>query len=162
MSLIVLWHGEDRYHCDTSLFAVLSACALVNRREVGVHISGISASAGNFLSCSRNFTQSVRVVGDIGKNYQNVHSLFKSEILGSSKSHFRSRKPLDSRIVCEVYEKNRSVKRTRALEALDEVFRFLECDTHCRENNGELLVLTANLSLTRDLSRKLCVRKSAR
>ena len=36
----------------------------------------------------------------------------------------------------------------------------LESDTHGSKYNGELLVFSANLRLSRDLCRKLCMRKT--
>ena len=45
MGLIVLGHGEDRNHRYAAGLALLPACAFIYRREVGVHISWISAAA---------------------------------------------------------------------------------------------------------------------
>ena len=157
MGLIVLGHGEDRNHRYAAGLALLPACALVYRSKVGVHISGISAAAGDFLSRRRNFTQSVRVVRDISQYNKDMHSAVKREIFRGGQSHLGRCDTLDGGVVCEVREHNGSVERAGASEALDKVVRLLEGYTHCRKDNGELLVIAEHLCLTRYLRREVCV-----
>src|SRR5574344_1560781 len=52
---VVFRHGQDRNLGDTALLAPDTSRALVHRRKVGVEVTGITASAGNFFARRRNF-----------------------------------------------------------------------------------------------------------
>ena len=82
VGLIILGHGEDGNQGDTAVFALLPSGTLIERSKVSVHITGISAAAGHFLSGGGDFTQCIGVVGNIGEDDQHVHIFFKGQILG--------------------------------------------------------------------------------
>ena len=86
-----------------------------------------------------------------------MHPAVKREIFRGGQSHLRRCDTLDGGVVCEVREHNGSVERAGASEALDKVVRLLEGYTHCRKDNGELLVVAEDFSLTRYLSREVCM-----
>ena len=86
-----------------------------------------------------------------------MHSAVECEIFRGGQSHLRRCDTLDGRVVCEVREHNGSVERASASEALDEIVRLLEGYTHSRKDNGELLVVAEDFSLTRYLRREVCM-----
>ena len=138
VGLVVLGHGENGYHSDRAFLAYAASCALIHRCKVGVEVAGIAAASGNFLLRSRNLTQSLCIVGNVRKDYKNVHILFKRQILSGGKRHARRCDTLNCRVVSEVCEKNGSVNSACAAELLYEVFRLLEGDADSGKNNGEV------------------------
>ena len=160
MGFVVLGHGENRDQRNGAVLASQSACSLIERREVGVHIAGIAAASGNLLTRRRNLTERVGVVGDVGHDNEHVHAQIESEIFRCGQRHFWGGDTLDRGVVRKVDEHDGSVDRAGLLEGLDEVIRLLKGDTHCGENNGELLVLSSYGRLTGDLSRELRVGKT--
>ena len=86
-----------------------------------------------------------------------MHILLKSQIFRSGQSHFRCTDTLYGRVVCQVYEYDRTVDRACRLKVIDKVFRVLERNTDSGKNNGEFGIRAAYLRLTRNLYRKVCV-----
>ena len=120
MGLVILGHGQDRNHGDTSCFSFLTACTLVERSKVCIHVSGISTTARNLFTCCRNLTESIRIVCDICKDYKNVHVFFEGKILCCCQCHSRSSDTLNSRVICQVYKKNSTIYSPSFLKALYE------------------------------------------
>ena len=79
-----------------------AAGALVHRRKVGVQIAGIAAAAGDFLLRGGDLAQRFGVVRDIGQDDENVHVLFKRQILRGGQRHTRRGDTLDGGVVCKV------------------------------------------------------------
>ena len=102
MGLVVLRHCENRYHCDTAVLALLPACALIYGRKVSVHISGITASAGNLFARGRNLSERIGIVGDIRQYDKHMHASVKGEILRRSESHLGCCDTLDGGVVRKV------------------------------------------------------------
>ena len=160
MSLVILRHGQDRNHGDTSCFSLLTACALIKRSKVRVHISGITTTSRNLFTRCGNLTESVRIVCNICKDYQYVHVFFEGKILCCCQCHSRSSDTLNSRVICQVYKKNSTVYRSGFLKALYKEVGLLESNTHGSKYNRKLLIFSTNLRLSCDLCRKLCMRKT--
>ena len=57
MCLIILRHGKNGNHGDGSVLALLTSGSLIQGSQVSVHISGITAASGNFLTGCGNLTQ---------------------------------------------------------------------------------------------------------
>ena len=57
MGLIILRHGKNRNHGDGAVLALLTSGSLIQGSQVSVHISGITAASGNFLTRCGNLTQ---------------------------------------------------------------------------------------------------------
>ena len=161
MCFVIFRHGQNRNHCDTAVFAFQSSGSFIKRSQVGIHISWISATTRYFFSRSRNFTQCIRVVCDIGHDNQHMHSFFKSKIFCSSQSHTRSSDTFYCGVVCQIDKHYGSVDRACFFETFDEEVRFFKCNPHCCEDNGKGFCRSAYFCLSRNLSCKVCMRKTA-
>ena len=91
-----------------------------------------------------------------------MHVLVKRQIFGGCQRHFWRCDTLDGRVVGKVDKHDGAVERACLAEAVGKEVRFLKCDAHRSEYNGERLVGAAHLRLTRDLRGKIGVRKSGR
>ena len=158
VSFVVLGHGQDRDHGDGALASRFSARTLVHGCKVGVKVTGVTAPAGNFLSCRRNLTQSFCVVGDVGHNDKNVHVALKGQIFCCRQRHTGRGNTLDSGVGGKVDKEDGTVDSARLLKVGDKEVRFLKGDTDSGENNGELTVGASYLRLSCDLCRKVSVR----
>ena len=95
-------------------------------RQVGIHIAGIAAAAGDFLPGGGDLTQRVGVVGDIRQDDQHVHPLFKGQVFRCRQRHTGRRDTLDGRVVGQVDEQDRPVNGAGLLEAFDKEVRILQ------------------------------------
>mgnify|MGYP006996962807 CR=1 FL=1 len=58
---IVVGHGQDRNLGDRSIPSLYSSCTLVNRRQIGIQVTGVTSSTRYLLSCGGNLGRSSRV-----------------------------------------------------------------------------------------------------
>ena len=63
---VVVGHGEDGELRDRARAALDAAGALVDGRQVRVHIAGVAAAAGHLLACGGHLAQGVGVPGGVG------------------------------------------------------------------------------------------------
>ena len=68
----IVRHGQDGDLGDGAVAAFDSSGAFVDCRQICVHVSWVSATTGNFLSCGGDFTESVTVCGQVGQNDQDM------------------------------------------------------------------------------------------
>ena len=160
MGLVILRHGQDRDHRDTSLFAVLTPGTLIHRGKVCVHISRISASSRHFFSCRRHFTQRIRIVGDICQDDQNMHIFFKCQIFRSRQRHFRRCDSLNGRVICQVYKQNRSVNGSGLLKALHKEVGLFESNSHRSKYNRKFFIRSQYFCLSCNLGSQFCMGQS--
>lgn len=95
----IVGHGQDRYLRDGAVPAFYTACALVDCRQVGIHVSGIASSTGDLFSGGRDLTQSIAVRREIRKDDQNMLFELIGVILGCRKSESWSDDALDATVV---------------------------------------------------------------
>ncbi len=95
----IVRHGQDRYLRDGAVPAFNTPCALVDCRQVGIHVSRVASSTGHFFSSGRDLTQGVAVRRQIRENDQ--HMLFEliGVILGCRESESRSDDALNATVV---------------------------------------------------------------
>ena len=160
MRLIILGHRQNRDHCDRALGAHFTACALVHRCKVGIKVAGITATTGYLFTCGGNLTKCLGIVGNIGDDNQHVHIALECEILCGSECHTRRRNTLDCSIRCQVDKEHGAVDSACALEVGNEEIGFLKGDTHSCKNNCEFIIGIANLCLTGNLCREVCMRQT--
>ena len=160
MSLIIFRHGQDRDHGNGTGVPEPSSGTFIHRCKVGIKISGISASSGNFFLGGGNLTQRLCIVRDIRQDDQNVHSLIKCEIFCSRQRHTRCRDTLYGRIVCQVCENDGTVDRAGTPEIPDKEFGLLKCNTDRGEYYGEVLSVAQYPCLPRDLRRQVRMGKT--
>ena len=140
--------------CDRGLLPLLLSRALVHRREVGVHIAGIAAAAGDLLLRGGDLAQRLGVVCDIRQDHEHMHILFKGQILRGGQGHTGGGDTLDGRVVCQVGEQHGPVDGSGALEVLDKELGFLKGDADGGEHHGEVFVRTEHPGLPGDLGRQ--------
>ena len=155
MCFIIFRHRQNRDHRNTSVLTVLSSCSFINRSQICIHISRISAASRNFLTSSRHFTESIRIICNVCQNNEYMHLFFKGKILCCCKRHLRSCDTFDRRIICKVNKQNCSVKRS----CFHEEVRLFKRNTHSGKHYGKVFICSKHLSLSCDLSRKLRVRQ---
>src|SRR2546425_11399202 len=102
MRLVISGHGQDGHLSNRALGPVQSACPLVDRGKVCVHVSRISSSSWNLFSSGGYLTQGLCVVRHVCKNDEYVISLLDGEVLGGRESQSRGQYSLDSWVVCKV------------------------------------------------------------
>ena len=82
-----------------------------------------------------------------------MHILFKRKVFCRSQRHTRCGNTLNCRVICQIDKQNGSVDGSCLLEGFYEEVRLLKCNTHSSEYNGEILVCSPHLCLSRDLGR---------
>ena len=68
----VIRHSENGYLRDGAVSSLDSSSALVDGRQVGVHVAGEASSPRHLFACSRHLTQRLRVRGHVCQYHQNV------------------------------------------------------------------------------------------
>ncbi len=160
MRAVVLRHGQDRELRDRSILPLDAAGALVDLRQVGVHVAGVAAAAGHLLAGGRHLAQRLAVVGHVGEDDQHVHAVLERQELGRGQSHARDGDALYHRIVGQVDEQHGALDGAGALEVFAEEVGFLERDAHGREHHREVSRVAQRARLTGDLRRELRVRQA--
>jgi hypothetical protein len=54
---IVVGHGQNRNLGNRSIPSLYSSSTFVNRRQIGIQVTGVTSSTGNFLSCGGDLEQ---------------------------------------------------------------------------------------------------------
>ena len=153
-------HGEDGDLCDGSLLALDPSGTLVQLCEVGVHVSGVTAPSGHFLTGGSDLTERLAVVRDVGHDDQHLHAQVERHVLRGGQTETRGEGTLDGGVVGEVQEDHGVLQSAGPLELLHEHLLLFVGDTHGDEHDGELLVLSADLRLPGDLKSDLVVRET--
>lgn len=157
---IIVGHGQNGELGDGTVAAHDATGALVNGRQVGVHVTGVTAATGHFLTGGRDFTQGIGVGRHIGQNDEHVHVALVGEVLGGGQRETRRDDALNRGVVGQVQEEARALHRTVALKIFREEAGGFDVDTHGGKDDGKGLVgfvddrgagldetgLTANLS----------------
>ena len=99
---VVVGHGEDRELRDAARRPSIDAGALEERRQVGVHVPGIAAPAGDLLARGGHLAQRLAVVRDVGHHDQHVQAVLEGEVLGVGQRDARREQPLDRRILASL------------------------------------------------------------
>lgn len=150
MGDIIVWHGKNGDLSDGTILTVDSTGSLVDGGKIGVHVTWITSSTWDFFSGSGDFSQSVGIGCHIGQNGQNVHVFLVGKMLSGGKSKSWSNDTLDGWIVSVVHEKDDTVHGAVHLEISLEESSGLKVDTHCCENNSEVLLGVIQDILTLD------------
>src|SRR6056297_2963627 len=157
---VVVGHGEDRQLRDRALLALHHAGALVDPREVGVHVAGIAAAAGNLLARAADLAKRLAVVRHVGQDDQHMVVVLVREVLRGRQRHARGEDPLDRGVVRLVQEQHRPRQSAGPLELLREEGQLSLRDAHRGEHHGELALLADHGRLTRDLRGQLVGRQA--
>ena len=160
MCLILLRHGQDRYHGNRTVVAFLTSGSLIHRRKVCIKVSRIASSARNLFSRRGNFAESLGVVSDVGQNYQHVHTQVESQIFGGGQRHTRRRDTLYRRVVGQIHEEDCSVYGSRSSEIRSEKFGFFVGYTYGGKYYGEVSLVASYLGLTGYLGGQIRVRQT--
>src|SRR5450759_868155 len=156
---VVVGHGEDRHLGDGALPALDPARALVQAREVGVHVSGIAAPSGNLLAGRGDLAQGLAVVRHVGQDDQHLHVVLERQELGHGERAPRGDDALDRRVLGQVHEEADPLQRARLGEGGLEERCFAAGDAHGAEHDGELLT-GDDLGVLHDLRRDLVARQA--
>lgn len=168
MGDIIVGHGQDGDLGDGTVAASDTTSALVDGREICVHVTGVTTTSGYFFTGGRDFSEGVSVSGHVGQNGKDVHLLSVGEVLGSGESKSGGDNTFNGGVVSQVHEQDDTVHRAVDLKiSLEETRSFL-VDSHSGEDDSEvfvgvivdILVLNEG-SLATNLSADFVVRKTS-
>ena len=155
VGLVILGHGEDGDHGDRPRLAHLPPRPLIHSGQVGIEIARVATAARDLLFGGRHLTEGLSVVGNVGKDDQHVHVLFKGQVLRRRQGHTGGGNALHGGVVGQIGKEHRAVNGTGALELLHKEIGFLKGDTDGGKDHGKVGPLVAqHLSLTGDLGRQ--------
>lgn len=140
MGDIIIGHGQDGQLSDGAVLAVHTACALIDCREIRVHVTGVSTTPWHLLSGGRDLTEGIGVGAHICENREHVHLFLISEVLSGGQSQAGSDDTLNGGVVCQVHEEHDAVHRPIDLEVGLEETSGLHVDSHGCEHNGEIVI----------------------
>ena len=110
---VIVRHGEDRQLRDGALAALDAAGALVDGREVGVHVSRESSATRHLFARGRDLAKRLAVVGHVGEDHENLQILLEREVLGDRECGLRRQETLDRGVVGEVQEEDDALDKRR-------------------------------------------------
>lgn len=84
--LTVVRHGQDGNLRDGAIAALHTTGTLVDGRQVSVHVTRVTSSAGDFFSGGRDLTEGIAVGGQIGQNDEDVLLELIGVVLGGRQS----------------------------------------------------------------------------
>ena len=137
---IVVGHRENRNLRNRSRFALNDSRALIQRREVGVHIAGIAAPPRNLLACGGNLSECFAIVRHVGDHHEHMQAAFVCEMLGGGEREPRRMKPLHRRMRRLVQIEHRARQCTACADTIQKVARLTRRDTHGGKHHGEWFV----------------------
>mmetsp|Transcript_9925 Transcript_9925/g.23506 ORF Transcript_9925/g.23506 Transcript_9925/m.23506 type:complete len:392 (-) Transcript_9925:217-1392(-) len=142
MSNIVVGHGKDGELGDRTVAADDTSGTLVDGGKIGVHVAGVTTTAGNLLTGGGNLAERIGVGGHVGEDDQDVKVALVGKVLGRGEGKTGGNDTLDGGIVGEVEEKGRALHGTGLLEIGAEETGGLHVDTHGTEDDGEVLLVS--------------------
>ena len=160
MGNVITGHGQNWELGNGTLLPLHDTSTLVEHGQVGVHVSRVSTSAGNFFTGRTDLTKCVAVVCHVRVDDQHVVVLLKRKVLGSRQGKTRRNDSLNSRVVCEVDKQHSVLKRTGSLQVGTEEVVFLSRDTHGAEDDDELFIGILELGLACNLQCDVVVGKT--
>jgi hypothetical protein len=78
----VVRHRQNRDLSDRTVPPLNTTRTLVNRRQIRVHVTGVSTTTGNLLTRRRDLTKSVGVGGHVGEDDEDVLLELVGEVFG--------------------------------------------------------------------------------
>mmetsp|Transcript_17892 Transcript_17892/g.29922 ORF Transcript_17892/g.29922 Transcript_17892/m.29922 type:complete len:233 (-) Transcript_17892:533-1231(-) len=165
---IIVGHGKDGELSDGTISSDNTSSTLVDGGKIGIHITGVTSSAGHLLSGGRHLTQGIGIRRHISQDAQHVEITLIGQVLGRGEGKTRSNDTLNGRIIGKIQEKGGTLHGTRFFEVISEKSRSFHVHTHGSEYNGEILLMAIHAilqthkgSLTTDLRRHFIVRKTS-
>mmetsp|Transcript_29901 Transcript_29901/g.56072 ORF Transcript_29901/g.56072 Transcript_29901/m.56072 type:complete len:340 (-) Transcript_29901:549-1568(-) len=156
---VIIGHGQDGELRDGTVSALDSACPLVDRGQIRVHVTRISSSSWHLFSSGRHLSQGICVGAHVGEDHENVLLARVREVLGRGQSQTRRDDAFDGRVICQVHEENNVLHGTVLLEVVPEETCRLHVHAHGTKDDAKVLlgVIQNVLSLhQRCLSAHLC------
>jgi len=95
MGNVVAGHRQDRHLRNGSLAPFQPSGALIDGGQIAVQIAGIAFARRNLAARTGQLPERFAVIGHVGQDDQNVHSLLEGQILGQRQSRARGHQPLD-------------------------------------------------------------------
>ncbi len=161
MGHVVVGHGHDHQLSHRSRPTMNTAGPFVDRRQVGVHVSGVAASTRHLLAGRRHLAQGLAVVRHVGEDHEHVEVPLEGEVLGDGQRHPRREQSLDRRIVGQIEEQDGPVELSRLLQVRTKEGSLAMRDAHCGEDDHEVLMLGAtDRRSCRDIGGELIGRQS--
>mmetsp|Transcript_38540 Transcript_38540/g.97013 ORF Transcript_38540/g.97013 Transcript_38540/m.97013 type:complete len:354 (-) Transcript_38540:194-1255(-) len=148
---VIVGHGENRNLCDTSVATVHTAGTLVDGAKIGVHVTGVTTTAGHLLTSGRHLTQRIGITTHVSENDQHVLLGLIGKVFGRGESKTWRDDALNGGIVGQVQEESHTLQRAVLLEILLEETSSLRVHTHRSENNRKVVLVIIHHTLTGSL-----------
>ncbi|EZA62788.1 hypothetical protein X777_07604 [Ooceraea biroi] len=141
VSDVVVRHSENGDLRDGAVAALNSASALVDRSQVGVHVTWETTSTRHLFAGGRDLSQRFGIRGHVGEDDQHVLLALVRQELGRRQSETRRDDSLDRRVVGQIQEEAHVLHGAVLLEVLLEETSGLHVDTHRRKHDGEVVLV---------------------
>jgi hypothetical protein len=126
------------------------ATTLEQRREVGVHVPGVSSTPCHLLASRRHFAQCLAVIGDICHDHEYVQPVHVRQVLGADERRARREQSFDRWIIRLIEIEHTSLERAALLKPLQERARLARGDANGDEHDRERLIMRRPRRQTRD------------
>merc|ERR1719379_1172728 len=136
---VVVGHRQDRELRDRTVLALDTAGALINRRQVSVHVTRVTTATRHLLTGGRHLTKGISVGRHVRENAEHVLLERVREVLSRRQGKARRHDTLDSRIVRQVQVQHDVLHGPVLLEVVAEEARGLHVHAHGAEDNGEVV-----------------------
>ena len=100
MRHVVVWHGQNGNLCDRTIAALDTTCTLVDRRQVRVHVTWITATAWHFLTRSRHLTERIRIRRHVCHHNKDMLLKLIRKVFGRRERKTWRNNTLDGRVIC--------------------------------------------------------------
>mmetsp|Transcript_19577 Transcript_19577/g.35526 ORF Transcript_19577/g.35526 Transcript_19577/m.35526 type:complete len:303 (+) Transcript_19577:852-1760(+) len=167
MRNIVVRHRKNRKLGNGTVSAHHTSGTLINGRQIGVHITGVTTTSRDLLTSSRHLTKGVSVRTHISKNDQHVQITLVCQVLSSGKRETWCNNTFNGRIIGQVKKEGSTLHGTTFLEIGTEETSSFHVHSHGTEHNGEILLMAIHgvlllnkRGLTGNLGSDFVVRKT--
>ena len=144
---VVVGHREDGELRDGTGAALNAAGALVDGRQVRVHVAGVGAAAGHLLARRADLAQRVGVGRHVRQDHEHVHLALVGQVLGRREREARRDDALDGRVVGEVHEQARARHGPTLLKVLLEEPGGLHVHAHGPKHHGKVVLVVIHGAL---------------
>lgn len=134
------WHREDWDLGDRAVFALYSACSLVEGGQICIEVTWVGSTSWDFLPCRRHLSEGIGIGTHIRHNNQDVQLPLIRKILGRRQGQPGRDNPFDGWIISQIEEEDDPLHGPVLLEIGLEEPSHLHIDTHSGKHHTEVLL----------------------
>ena len=134
---VVVGHREDGELRHRAGLVLHDPRALEDRREVGVHVPGVTSAPRHLFARGGDLAQRLAVVRDVRHHHQHVKPVHERQMLGARQARARREQALDGRILRLVQEEDAPFEGAARGEPVEERARLALGDADGDEDHRE-------------------------